>query len=188
MVTSKRPFDGTSIWGRLRADSPRDPPLPSSVKPDASSALDRIMALRLAKDPAGRYANCDGLARDLYPPARRNAQVVGRPMMPLPRSAVWGAAALAVLAIAAVAFLPVVRAIKARLSVPPLPPSVAISLAPKARKLSWALARNFKPSTPSRFLHTSVSASRFNILAICLPRSRHVHILLGRNWLRRTCN
>ena len=141
MVTGKRPFEGTSIGAVCGQILYADPPPPSSVNPATSPALDRIMALCLAKDPAGRYANGDDLARDLYPLARRNAQPVVRPeprpwlfrpMAPLPRSVVWATAALAVVAIAAAASVRLVRAVQARLSVPPLPPSVAISLAPKA--------------------------------------------------------
>ena len=149
MVTGKLPFWGTSVGAVCGQILNADPPPPSHVNPATSPALDLIMALCLAKDPAGRYANGDDLARDLYPLARRNAEAIVRPepspwlfrpMPLLPRGVVWAAVALTVVAMAAAASVRLTRAVESRLSVPPPPPSVAISLAPKAPETLLSLS------------------------------------------------
>ena len=168
MVTGKLPFWGTSVGAICGQILNAVPPAPSHVNPATSPALDRIMALCLAKDPDGRYANGDDLARDLYPLARRNAQPIVhpepspslfRPMPLLPRTVVLAAAALAVVAIAAAVSVRLTR-VQSRLSVPPLPPSVAISLAPKAPETLLSLSAQSQAQDSQSVPSAAPSAAR----------------------------
>ena len=156
MVTGKRPFDGTSIGAVCAQILHAVPEPPSRQDPGISPALDKIMALCLAKDPANRYASGEDLARELYPLARRTAQPVGRPVPrswlsrpipPLSARVVWTAA---VLAVVIGALVPAARALRGWFSIPPAPPAIALALAPKAPEnlLSYAAQLQIAESQP----------------------------------------
>ncbi len=76
MVTGKRPFKGETpqdVCGQiLHAKAPRA----SHVNSGVPVTLDAIIEKCLSKEPAGRYANGDDIANDLWPLARRKAAKV----------------------------------------------------------------------------------------------------------------
>jgi eukaryotic-like serine/threonine-protein kinase len=65
MATGKTPFGGESTADVFVALLREDPPAVSTVNPAMPKRLDPIVAKLLAKDPAQRYANAEGLQEDL---------------------------------------------------------------------------------------------------------------------------
>ncbi|WP_394834657.1 protein kinase [Pendulispora rubella] len=60
-VTGRYPFDGTTVTEILRAQRDEPPPAPSSIVPSIDPELESIILRLLAKDPARRYPNANGL-------------------------------------------------------------------------------------------------------------------------------
>ena len=70
MVTQQRPFDADSLQGICTRVLSSTPLPPSHANRSLPAAFDDIVARCLVKDPAGRYANGEALAQELYPLAR----------------------------------------------------------------------------------------------------------------------
>lgn len=70
MVTGQRPFDADSLQGICSRVLSSTPLPPSHANRSLPTAFDDLMARCLAKDPAGRFASAETLAKELYPLAR----------------------------------------------------------------------------------------------------------------------
>lgn len=70
MVTGQRPFDADSLQGICSRVLSSTPLPPSHANRSLPTAFDDLMARCLAKDPAGRFATAETLAKELYPLAR----------------------------------------------------------------------------------------------------------------------
>lgn len=57
MLTGRVPFDGSSAVAVAMKQVSEPPPVPSSINPAVSPALDAVVLKALAKDPADRYAS-----------------------------------------------------------------------------------------------------------------------------------
>jgi hypothetical protein len=81
MLTGVIPFDGEGVMEVLYAQVHRDPPLPSSRRPELGPAVDAVILRGLAKDPEARWETCsdfvDALADALA--AAAPALMVGPP-------------------------------------------------------------------------------------------------------------
>jgi serine/threonine protein kinase len=62
LLTGQKPFDADNVTAIAISHVDKEPPVPSSINPDLSPAVDAIVLRCLAKDPAERYANGDELA------------------------------------------------------------------------------------------------------------------------------
>lgn len=71
MITGKRPFVADSLQGICSLIMSSTPLPPSHSNPSLPVGLNELIASCLAKDPAHRRSNCEDLADDLYPFARR---------------------------------------------------------------------------------------------------------------------
>ena len=133
MLTGARPFDGSSLGAVCAQILNAAPDPPSKRNPAVSTALDRVVARCLAKNPADRFASCDELASALYPLARASAQAAtpkikrrswwSRPTRP--QDVVLMAAACLLLALS----VPVMRSVRSRLVVPPPPHAIRFEAA-----------------------------------------------------------
>jgi serine/threonine protein kinase len=65
MLTGRLPFAGENAHSVLYKVLHAEPERPGAINPALSSAVDRVLAKALAKEPAGRYATCGELAREL---------------------------------------------------------------------------------------------------------------------------
>lgn len=65
MLVGRNPFVGGNLAAVLTAIQNRTPQPIRESRPEAPEALDGIVALLLAKDPAERYASCEALLADL---------------------------------------------------------------------------------------------------------------------------
>ena len=65
LFTGARPFTGKSVQELLMNIVEREPPLPSSIRPDLDREVDRIVMRMLRKAPEDRYASWADLAIDL---------------------------------------------------------------------------------------------------------------------------
>jgi eukaryotic-like serine/threonine-protein kinase len=65
MLTWRLPFSGDNPHSVMYQIVNTDPPEPSSLNPEVSEALNRLVAKCLAKNPDDRYANANELAADL---------------------------------------------------------------------------------------------------------------------------
>ena len=72
MLTGAIPFDGEGVMEVLYAQVHRDPPAPSSRRPELGPAVDAVIMRGLAKDPDARWLTCsdfvDALAEALTVP------------------------------------------------------------------------------------------------------------------------
>jgi len=107
LLTGVIPFDGEGVLELLYAHVHRDPPAPSSRKPDLGPRVDAVVLRGLAKDPATRWESCqafvDALAVALAKAAptavEKTLVMERRPSVGMPPPA--PAAAVAGLAVAA---------------------------------------------------------------------------------------
>ena len=107
LLTGVIPFDGEGVLELLYAHVHRDPPAPSSRKPDLGPRVDAVVLRGLAKDPAARWESCqafvDALAVALAKAAptavEKTLVMERRPSVGMPPPA--PAAAVAGLAVAA---------------------------------------------------------------------------------------
>jgi serine/threonine protein kinase len=135
MLTGARPFDGSSLGAVCAQILNADPEPPSRRNPAVPRELDSVVARCLAKNPADRFASCDDLAAALYPLARARIQPAAAPQVkkrswwskPSGQKDVWLVAAACLLLASGV---PAIRSVRARLAVPPPPPSVRFTSAP----------------------------------------------------------
>ncbi|MFF4550799.1 Stk1 family PASTA domain-containing Ser/Thr kinase [Streptomyces sp. NPDC001435] len=65
LVTGTLPFDGESTMSVLYQHVQQPPPVPSSINPSLSPAVDAVVARALSKDPAGRYPSARAMADDI---------------------------------------------------------------------------------------------------------------------------
>lgn len=65
LLTGQKPFDAENVTAIAIAHVDKQPPVPSSVNPDLTPAVDAILLKCLAKDPEERYADGDDLAAAL---------------------------------------------------------------------------------------------------------------------------
>jgi tetratricopeptide (TPR) repeat protein len=96
-LTGRKPFGGATAMDVISEVLRVEPSPPASVNPRVSRELDRITRRALAKDPAERYQSASEMLRDLD--AARGGAAGRRPGVA--RRAVWVAAALAAVLIAA---------------------------------------------------------------------------------------
>jgi hypothetical protein len=106
MVCGRRPFAGDSRATLMAAIVAAEPPLPSSLQPQAPESLERVILRCLAKDPEDRWQTARDLAAELRWIAGSGsgpiaaARGIGRRPR---RAALWGALAGAALTAAAAA-------------------------------------------------------------------------------------
>uniref|UniRef100_UPI002456722C serine/threonine-protein kinase n=1 Tax=Nocardia carnea TaxID=37328 RepID=UPI002456722C len=62
LLTGAKPFGHRSGAAVIYAHLSEPPPRPSQARPDLPAALDEVVARAMAKDPAGRFADCAELA------------------------------------------------------------------------------------------------------------------------------
>ncbi|MGW0181230.1 serine/threonine-protein kinase [Nocardia sp. NPDC003345] len=63
MLTGSKPFRGPGLAELMRAHLEQPPPRPSAVVPGLPPAIDRVLAVAMAKNPADRFPSCGMLAR-----------------------------------------------------------------------------------------------------------------------------
>ena len=90
MVTGQRAFTGSSQASLIGAILHFEPPRVTQVAPGAPPALDRLVAVCLAKDPANRWSTAGDVLLQLKGLAESAA--VDERVAPGPRSAGWGGA------------------------------------------------------------------------------------------------
>ena len=61
-LTGRRPFPGDDALAQMYAHANTEPPRPTSVRRDLPAGLDEVVAVGMAKDPAGRYPSAGALA------------------------------------------------------------------------------------------------------------------------------
>ena len=88
MVTGQRAFTGSSQASLIGAILHFEPPRVTQVAPGAPPALDRLIAVCLAKDPADRWSSASDVLLQLK---GLSDSAVSERVAPLPRSAGWGA-------------------------------------------------------------------------------------------------
>ena len=81
MLTGRPPFTGDSPVSIAYKHVREDAPLPSSINPDVSPALDAVVMKAMAKNPANRYQTAVEMAEDLHR-ARQGAEVLATPILP----------------------------------------------------------------------------------------------------------
>ncbi|HEV2907357.1 MAG TPA: Stk1 family PASTA domain-containing Ser/Thr kinase [Actinomycetota bacterium] len=81
MLTGRPPFTGDSPVSIAYKHVREDAPVPSSINPDVSTALDAVVMKALAKNPANRYQTAVEMAEDLHR-VREGAQVLATPILP----------------------------------------------------------------------------------------------------------
>ena len=81
MLTGRPPFTGDSPVSIAYKHVREDAPVPSTINPDVSSALDAVVMKALAKNPANRYQTAVEMAEDLHR-VREGAQVLATPILP----------------------------------------------------------------------------------------------------------
>jgi beta-lactam-binding protein with PASTA domain/predicted Ser/Thr protein kinase len=81
MLTGRPPFTGDSPVSIAYKHVREDAPIPSSINPDVSTALDAVVMKALAKNPANRYQTAVEMAEDLHR-VREGAQVLATPILP----------------------------------------------------------------------------------------------------------
>jgi serine/threonine protein kinase len=126
MVSGAKPFDGSSLGAVCAQILNAEPAPPSRHNPAVPKALDRIIARCLAKNPKDRFAHCDELASALYPLARSSSPSAAPKTKkrfwwskPGGQRDVWVTAAACLLLAASV---PVSRSLRARFTLPSVPP------------------------------------------------------------------
>ena len=75
LVTGQRPFDADSLQGICTRVLSSKPLPPSQASPSIPKNFDALITRCLEKEPGLRYASVDQLATDLYPLARRKADL-----------------------------------------------------------------------------------------------------------------
>lgn len=70
LLTGRPPFRGDSAVAVAYQHVSEEPPLPSSITPDISSELDRVLMKALAKRPVDRYQDAASMCRDLEAASR----------------------------------------------------------------------------------------------------------------------
>src|SRR5712664_2366023 len=65
MLTGSIPFDEEGVLEVLYAQVHRDPPVPSSRRPELGSRVDAVIMRGLAKDPNARWESCDAFVTAL---------------------------------------------------------------------------------------------------------------------------
>ena len=65
LLTGQKPFDAENVTAIAIAHVDKEPPVPSSINPDLSPAVDAVLLRCLAKDPDERYADGNDLAEVL---------------------------------------------------------------------------------------------------------------------------
>jgi hypothetical protein len=65
MLTGSIPFDDQGVLELLYAQVHRDPPTPSSRRPELGSAVDAVVMRGLAKDPNARWESCEAFVMAL---------------------------------------------------------------------------------------------------------------------------
>jgi serine/threonine protein kinase len=125
MLTGIRPFAGNSL-GAVCAQILNDEPVPPSHhNPAVPSALDRVVARCLAKNPQDRFPSCEELAKSLYPFSRSRPRT---PSSVIKRHSWWSApvghrevwmtvSACLLLAM----FIQIPRVLSAHFGIPPAP-------------------------------------------------------------------
>ena len=81
MLTGRLPFTGGNAHSVLYKILHEEPERPGAINPALPPAVDRVLAKALAKEPAGRYSTCAGLAREL-------AAALPSPSQALPAAAI----------------------------------------------------------------------------------------------------
>lgn len=81
MLTGRPPFSGDSPVSIAYKHVREEAPLPSSLNPDVSPALDSVVMKALAKNPANRYQTALEMAEDLRR-VRQGGQVMATPILP----------------------------------------------------------------------------------------------------------
>jgi beta-lactam-binding protein with PASTA domain/predicted Ser/Thr protein kinase len=81
MLTGRPPFTGDSPVSIAYKHVREDAPVPSTINPDVSTALDAVVMKALAKNPANRYQTAVEMAEDLHR-VREGAQVLATPILP----------------------------------------------------------------------------------------------------------
>lgn len=81
MLTGRPPFTGDSPVSIAYKHVREDAPVPSTINPDVSRALDAVVMKALAKNPANRYQTAVEMAEDLHR-VREGAQVLATPILP----------------------------------------------------------------------------------------------------------
>lgn len=66
LLTGRPPFKGDSAVAVAYQHVSENPPAPSSITPDISEQMDRVVLKSLAKNPADRYANAARFRSDLH--------------------------------------------------------------------------------------------------------------------------
>ena len=65
LLTGQKPFDAENVTAIAIAHVDKEPPVPSSINPDLSPAVDAVLLRCLAKDPEERFADGNALAEVL---------------------------------------------------------------------------------------------------------------------------
>ncbi len=65
MVTGESPFRGDSVYATMTLRLKSDPPPPSSLRPECSPELDKIILKAMARDPEARYQSAAEIHMDL---------------------------------------------------------------------------------------------------------------------------
>ncbi len=61
-VTGRVPFTGAQLFELMRAHLEQAPPLARTLRPDLPEAIEQVIAIALAKDPAHRFASTEAMA------------------------------------------------------------------------------------------------------------------------------
>ena len=103
MVCGRRPFVGDSRASLMAAIVAAEPPMPTSLQPQAPPSLERLILRSLAKDPEDRWQTTRDLAAELrwIAEGRSGTTIAAPGVNRRPRrAALWGAVAGAVVAVA----------------------------------------------------------------------------------------
>jgi serine/threonine protein kinase len=79
-VTGRQPFAGATLFDLMKAHVEQMPPPPRSLRPDLPEALEEVILVALAKDPAQRYQSATAMAQALAYAAGSLAQDQWKPL------------------------------------------------------------------------------------------------------------
>ena len=83
MLCGRVPFDGENAVAIAMKQVGEEPPVPSSINPEVSPALDAVVLRALAKDPAQRFQSAAEMsaaldAAEAEPQVARRSRIAGR--------------------------------------------------------------------------------------------------------------
>jgi serine/threonine-protein kinase len=79
-VTGRQPFSGATLFDLMKAHVEQQPPLPRLFRPDLPDAIEQVIMVALAKDPAQRFQSATAMAQALAHAASALAQEQWKPL------------------------------------------------------------------------------------------------------------